>query len=183
MPTKSRIAKHWLHDHLQPYDKIEQLSDFQRKLATQDWGEPSCWACGKWENTSDCTDPNASLSKIFKSWDGATFLERCHVVPKMLGGSDDCSNLVLLCKKCHKDSPDVKNPKFIQRWIIKKKPYGLSFFKAMLEINQDAIKYAYENIEELQEYFHENAGQHGSSIVDSTRAFLIECFYEDKKCP
>ena len=100
MPTKSQIAKHWLCDHLQPYDKVEQLTDFQN----QDWGEPSCWACGKWESIQD---PNADMGTIFASWNGATFLERCHIVPRMLGGSNDCSNLVLLCKHCHKQNPDV----------------------------------------------------------------------------
>jgi|14BtaG_2_1085337.scaffolds.fasta_scaffold45255_2 5-methylcytosine-specific restriction endonuclease McrA len=181
MPTKSQIAKHWLHDHLQPYDKIEQLSDFQRKLALQDWGEPSCWACGKWETTSDCTDPNASLSTIFQSWNGATFLERCHIVPKMLGGSNDCSNLVLLCKHCHKQSPDVKKAKFIQKWIANKKPHGHDLFQALSQINEDAIKYVAQNIEEFQDYFLENAGQHGGGISETTKAFLIECFYEEKK--
>ncbi len=183
MPNKSSIAKYWLKEHLEPYSKIEQLSDFQKKLALQDWGEPSCWACGMWRNTSDCTDPDASVATIFKSWNGAKFLERCHIIPRMLGGTDECSNLVLLCKQCHKESPDVKSTKFMKRWITQRKPHGSSFIEALSEISKEAIQYASNNHKDFIEYLYENAGQHGGQIADTTKAYLIECFYEDRKCP
>ncbi len=159
IPSKSRIARHWRH-----------------KLV--DWGEPSCWACGKYEEDSECKNSN---EEPFKSWDGAKFLERCHIIPKMLGGSNQCSNLVLLCRQCHKESPDVKNPKFMWKWIANRKPYYHHFLEAMLEINLDAIKYASENIKEFPDYFEENAGLHGASISVATKTALIECFYESKK--
>ena len=71
----------------------------------------------------------------------------------------------------------------MQKWIVDKKSNENDFFQAMSQISQDAIKYAIDNWEEFQEYFCENAGQHGGSISNSTKAFMIECFYEDKKCP
>jgi ribosomal protein L37E len=44
-------------------------------------------------------------------------LERCHIVPKSLGGSDDPSNLILMCKRCHKEAPNVKDKNFMWTWI------------------------------------------------------------------
>ena len=32
-------------------------------------------------------------------------LERCHIVPTSLGGEDTPSNFVILCKRCHLETP------------------------------------------------------------------------------
>ena len=62
-----------------------------------DWSDASirCWRCARKRKT----------------------LERCHIVPESLGGSEDASNLILLCKECHQESPDVTESKFIWDWI------------------------------------------------------------------
>ena len=44
-------------------------------------------------------------------------LERCHIIPESRGGSGDANNLILLCKECHQESPDVMESKFIWDWI------------------------------------------------------------------
>ena len=44
-------------------------------------------------------------------------LEKCHIVPKSIGGSDDPFNLILLCNKCHKEAPNVNDSNFIWKWI------------------------------------------------------------------
>jgi ribosomal protein L37E len=61
-----------------------------------DWAEAHerCWRCGYKSN-----------------------LERCHIIPDSLGGSDSPHNLVLLCRRCHRESPDVNDPSFIWRWL------------------------------------------------------------------
>lgn len=56
-----------------------------------------CWRCGQ----------EKKLEK----------LQRCHIVADSLGGSDEPSNFVLLCAKCHQESPDVDDPKYIWIWI------------------------------------------------------------------
>jgi len=53
-----------------------------------------CWRCGHESN-----------------------LEKCHIVPKSLGGSDDVSNLVLLCNRCHKEAPNVQDHRFMWIWL------------------------------------------------------------------
>ena len=44
-------------------------------------------------------------------------LERCHIIPKSLGGSDEAYNLIVLCKKCHKEAPNINDSNFIWNWI------------------------------------------------------------------
>jgi len=44
-------------------------------------------------------------------------LQRCHIVPKALGGSDTADNLVLLCGQCHAEAPNVADPSFMWVWL------------------------------------------------------------------
>jgi len=64
-----------------------------------DWAEAHkrCWACGrkKWKRNFD----------------------RCHIIPRSLGGSDSAENLVLLCPRCHKQAPNVNDPSFMWFWL------------------------------------------------------------------
>lgn len=52
-------------------------------------------------------------------------LERCHIIPDSLGGEDDPSNIVLLCKRCHIDGPNVKDSEVMWDWI---KAYSVPFY-------------------------------------------------------
>lgn len=66
-----------------------------------DWSEAEnhCWRCGCKKN-----------------------LERCHIIPNSLGGKDEPSNLVLLCKRCHAEDPNVADPEIMWDWI---RAYGI----------------------------------------------------------
>lgn len=63
-----------------------------------DWGDDTaknhCWRCG-------CKRS----------------LQKCHIVPKSLGGSDDVSNLIPLCAMCHDEAPNVNDPNAMWQWI------------------------------------------------------------------
>ena len=69
-----------------------------------DWAEAGerCWRCG-------CERS----------------LDRCHIIPDSLGGKDEPENLVLLCKRCHADGPNVADPEIMWDWI---RAYGVSFY-------------------------------------------------------
>ena len=69
-----------------------------------DWAEADerCWRCGCKKN-----------------------LERAHIVPHAMGGKDEPSNLVLLCKRCHADGPNVDDPEIMWDWI---RAYGVPFY-------------------------------------------------------
>lgn len=44
-------------------------------------------------------------------------LERCHIIPHSLDGPDTPSNFVLLCHRCHREAPNVKDPRFMWIWL------------------------------------------------------------------
>lgn len=91
-----------------------------------DIGEPSCWACGIYYGTTyDIEDSHATDDDIKRLWNKTPF-QICHIVPKSLGGSNEVSNLFLLCKECHDLAPDsisvdnflkwAKNQDYNKRW-------------------------------------------------------------------
>lgn len=73
--------------------------DIAAVLEHEDDGKYCCWACGA---------------------SGVT-LNRCHIVPHALGGSDEPSNLFLMCEACHAESPDTANPASLMRWVWRKR--------------------------------------------------------------
>jgi hypothetical protein len=44
-------------------------------------------------------------------------LERHHVVPVALGGTDDVENLALLCGPCHREAPGIPDAEWAWKWI------------------------------------------------------------------
>jgi hypothetical protein len=45
-------------------------------------------------------------------------IERCHIKAAQFGGEDKPSNYILLCRRCHEESPDLKsNKEAIWEWI------------------------------------------------------------------
>lgn len=64
-----------------------------------DWGDwetehARCWCCGH-----------------------TAKLQKCHIIPRSLGGIDEPSNLVPLCAPCHDESPDVIDDREMFKWI------------------------------------------------------------------
>jgi len=102
---KSKIVEYWYNnkDHYNCFVDLE---------------EPNCWACGKpFDVRYDRNITNLSGKESFKIWDKVDGLQICHIAPKSLGGSDDYSNLFLMCKYCHEESPDTIYPEILFKWI------------------------------------------------------------------
>ncbi|MBR0405275.1 MAG: HNH endonuclease [Eggerthellaceae bacterium] len=62
-----------------------------------DWAEAEerCWRCGSVKE-----------------------LTRCHIVPHSLGGNDEPSNYVVLCRQCHEEGPNVSEPEIMWDWLM-----------------------------------------------------------------
>ena len=89
---------------------ISQAVDYWSKRIDEcglsvDWSEAytHCWRCGCEKN-----------------------LERCHIIPDSLGGEDAPHNIVLLCKRCHVDGPNVTDPEIMWDWI---RAYGVPLYE------------------------------------------------------
>jgi 5-methylcytosine-specific restriction endonuclease McrA len=94
LPSKSQIFEYWK-------DRFQPLGFFI------DWGEPSCWACGfHYDVKYDIKRSDASWAQILRGWDKIP-LQRCHIVPRSLGGSDEPGNLFLMCRECHDAAPNT----------------------------------------------------------------------------
>lgn len=77
--------------------KIEEIVDYwsgnqDESGLSVDWAEAEslCWRCAQKRN-----------------------LQRCHIIPRSLGGTEEPSNLVLLCAQCHSEAPNVNDPEFM----------------------------------------------------------------------
>jgi HNH endonuclease len=76
-----------------------------------DAGEPDCFACGTWGRY------DAKAWGREHTWERGVTLERAHVVPRSLDGSDDPENIVLLCHECHLAAPDTAEPQYMWQWL------------------------------------------------------------------
>jgi 5-methylcytosine-specific restriction endonuclease McrA len=105
-PSKTQILE---------YSKNSQ-DLFEKTGFLIDWGEPTCWACDIWWDTKyDVINPKATWDECCKAWEKAP-LQRCHIVPRSLGGSDEPSNFLLMCAECHDLAPDTIYPEMLFKW-------------------------------------------------------------------
>ena len=105
-------------------------------------------------------------------------LERAHIIPHSLGGSNDVSNYILLCSKCHRESPDIASESALIEWMNEQPTEMESMLKI---IQQEMDKYNKETqmtVDEIliKETFSElfkKAGTHGGRFSDATKVYII----------
>lgn len=103
LPAKSEIFDHWK-------GRLPELGFLI------DWGEPGCWACSfHYNGKYDIRRPNAGSDAILRCWDRIP-LQRCHIVPRSLGGSNTADNLFLMCRECHDQAPNTPFPEIFFEW-------------------------------------------------------------------
>ena len=123
----SKIFSYWKDKAITANGSVvDETGDPVTVPVVEYWTEPCCWACGRQVFGLEkyaTYESNLSGDRVRMLYDyGKTrrVLERCHIVPHALGGSDkDPSNLFLLCHDCHASSPDMANPKYFLRWVYK----------------------------------------------------------------
>lgn len=121
---------------------IEGEYDYSKSIAVvEDWGEPTCWGCGKPikvedEELYDKWIENEDLTKIWNCKTLKRTMERCHIKAKALNGNDNPDNLFLLCKRCHKESPDTYNKRMFFKWIYTRRLEGYPPFREMNHAKQ-----------------------------------------------
>ena len=106
-----------------------------------DWSEAEeyCWNCGSPKE-----------------------LTRCHIVPDSLGGADEPSNFVVLCRQCHEEAPNVADPRIMWDWLIAHKT---AFYRTYwIEEGWREYEFIYKrSVAEELEYIREHAdGDQGS---------------------
>lgn len=98
-------------------------------------------------------------------------LERCHIIPRSLGGNDEPSNLVLLCPRCHLENPNVKDPLIMWDWLYAYKTvlYDTFWFNRGMEEYQKIYGKSFQ--EELKEL----------NLIDENKAYLLLEFKNEIK--
>lgn len=147
MPPHSQIFDYWKNKCITSDGNVAIEGEHDRSKSinvVEDWGEPTCWCCGKQINVygnknyeTDTTTP----SKIWDYKNVAKILNRCHIVPKSLGGKNESNNLFLMCEDCHVESPDYIDPTYFLLYIYSKRKtfsYGINWTEMLNEINKTA---------------------------------------------
>lgn len=145
-----------------------------------DWGEPSCWACRSFDGSLDMDVSNLRLTEIFKTWNNNNYLQKCHIIPKALGGCNCEANLVL-CYNCHKASPDTRDPVHFLNWVKNKKKVvfeEIAQAMRLLEYKAEENDWKLLISKEFKKYYRENTVLVGGIVPISS---FIACFIEYKK--
>lgn len=199
------IYEHWRDKVIHPDGSIsDSIKDGLADVdIVPDSYVPRCWACGtpvvrdgKLEEWIDriCTEENeeSNLRKLWNSKETRSKLNRCHIVPGMLGGEDAPSNLFLMCEECHALSPDTIYPSVFFKWVVERhkqyycgrlhpryifeqvdKMLQEEYNTSIVELS-DKIYQMGGEVTDLKEFMKNRAGFHATSISDSTWLAIIK---------
>ncbi len=122
-----------------------------------DWAEAAthCWRCGCEKN-----------------------LERFHIIPDSLGGKDEPANIVLLCKRCHIDGPNINDSDVMWDWI---RAYNVPFYETfwnVLGMKEYEFVYKRSFKEEAMDIFHSAGIVPGKEEYEKVAAFIKESLSE-----
>ncbi len=103
----------------------QRVLDFWREWLEKsgvDLLEPQCWCCLRplrktpsFKRLGKIANP--SWTEIRSAWNDCTELDRCHIVPQSLGGTDEPENIFLMCKRCHDSAPDTTSKELFLCWV------------------------------------------------------------------
>lgn len=194
LPSKSDIVRYWYDYAVKEWDETRTVQNFLR--FTTDLGEPVCWACQRYYREYDyCNYPKADKKGddgLFANWNRVVGLDRCHIVPKSRGGTNEPSNLVLMCHTCHREAPDTVFPEYLFTWMNNREKsitddFSERFHKACKQLGVDDVsglmtKYAiiervypeYEKFEEANTSLHWDKRSGATLSMTSVLSVMIE---------
>lgn len=85
-----------------------------------DLGEPACFACRWYLDGCEASD----TVTLKAAWGRYARLERAHLKAHSLGGTSDPSNIVLICRTCHREAPDWDDPAEMLAWVQHRKHWS-----------------------------------------------------------
>ena len=152
------------------YDKSKANVDNSIPVVS-DWGEPSCFACGVWTGVKIENDDD-DLNQLWNSSGVKRTLQRAHIVPDSLEGSDTPQNLFCLCERCHRDSPDTIYSKEFFKWVYQRRKEGTLIYRtysqAVDQCKKQNVNPAFINIDKTFNNNFKTMASHGSVISESS---------------
>ena len=167
MPSKYEIADYWLRQSISLIDRFGAAFVI-------DLGEPSCMACSQhWNGKYDPKNPESD-SECRQAWNEIP-LEKAHIVPKVHGGQNIPSNLILLCKDCHSKAPDVVHPEYMIKWCLLKTHHYNEMFIALKDAGVTEAPSNYEIERALS-----ICGTHGAKIKYTSFAYALRHIIDER---
>lgn len=113
--SHGQIFDYWKNKYINKNGEVSDTYEEDSVQVVKDWAEPECWCCGDFcEEVYNYRDYDRDIKEDVKRvWNYGCVkskLERCHIIPFSLGGTDAPDNLFLMCPTCHKESPDIVKP-------------------------------------------------------------------------
>ena len=156
----SKIYNYWTSDV-----GIKRLGDIDGQLDTslvcrfhhlrfKYKDDPHCWGCmrarGSWRS-----------------------LERCHIIPKSSNGPDNVANLILMCRRCHVDSPTINDPNALWLWLDDRQHHRAELINWIEERAQGDMN----KRDELFNLYHETWSDPSFQLVEggASSSALIAC--------
>lgn len=138
-----------------------------------DWGECRCFACDIDFYEEDVSDYKDDLKLLWNAKKYGSKLEMAHIIPRKLGGEMTAKNLFLLCKRCHRDSPDCAFPSEFFRWVYKRKKDGDIANRTVKYILKETSKRGIQlntisNTFDLDTLLQVAIGQHSGWVVEAS---------------
>lgn len=193
MLSHYEIMEYWKDKVITDDYQVKTLNDYKIsylncEIIIIDLGEPECWGCRKLAINLSEIEEEDSIKDIWNNKHVSKMLQKCHIFAKQYGGNDEPSNLFLLCRKCHEESPDTMNPKHFYSWIYNKRKNG-GYAKEFIDEVESISKYMNIDINKLTIRFEKNyslkeydnicrnaikkCGMHGFQISRSTYIYSL----------
>jgi 5-methylcytosine-specific restriction endonuclease McrA len=154
---KSKVFDYWMNTDKgqKRVNSIIQKTGVSPSFICADHDFPECFACGS---------PMQSFStrkdgmKYWRDLWNKTKLEVAHIIPHSRGGESIPSNLVLLCRDCHRDNPDSLNETFFWKWLCNRPSWTTRRLQAMQEVplskdQMNNLMQTLGSIEDIEERF------------------------------
>lgn len=165
----------------------EKLARVESIAVVEDWGEPTCFACGnsvpqlfEREDYNEMLISDDGFKKIWNCKEVSKVFDRAHILPKALNGSNEPSNLFCLCHTCHRNSPDTRFPNLFFQWVFeeRKNPRQMRIISEVIKkCDKKNIPYLFDITNDID--LNHNTNTHGGAIVDSSIvATLVGCAEE-----
>lgn len=175
MPTRQKIADYWTNTD-EGQERIRQIKESYKidvtNLACIDRDIAHCWACNKTIRSGSTGYNVPDLG-----------LQRCHVIPHSLGGSNHPSNLILMCSPCHAASPDTNEELYFWKWFSRVRSHLQNEMRALQDFldtsSLDLETASQLNLNEMLAYLEKSSEgievtTHGPTIAQGTRFVLVQ---------
>jgi len=183
LPSKEKILATWWGP-LEIENRKDRLSELTHGKLSLPPCTDRCWNCG-------CLEDHPWYTGIGQ-------IERCHIIPKSLGGTQDPLNFLLMCSRCHRHAPDTNDPLIMFAWMEKEFDNRQEWMRDMCEglpkyfpeIKTEkfpecsAISTILNHLssEKFQEYYSKNASWHfGIRDKVSTKLGTLRKYIDENK--